>query len=228
MVHPHPTEETLEEYVFKRLPPKDVAALEEHLFLCPDCQVALEALDEYILLLKIATAEYELSRGGAQSDLDGLTAWKAPSWNPTRWAPPRPRLASKMVWAGVAMLILLAVLSLVRAPTFLGTAANETSSPVTLAALRGDDGRGMSVGPAHRPFDLYLESGDLPVASTYWIEVVTSSGGRVWDGNVSGSNGKLSAHIDQRLNPGVYWVRLSASSGGSPSTLVREFGLRLE
>ncbi len=52
----HPLVETLEEYAFKRLPEAATESLEEHLLVCAACQQKLREVDEYILLMKQATA----------------------------------------------------------------------------------------------------------------------------------------------------------------------------
>ena len=52
----HPTTDAFEEYAFKRLSEADTEALEEHLLVCPECQTSLAEVDQYILLMKQATA----------------------------------------------------------------------------------------------------------------------------------------------------------------------------
>ncbi len=52
----HPSVEMLEEYAFKRLPEAATESVEEHLLLCGACQNKLREVDEYILLMKQATA----------------------------------------------------------------------------------------------------------------------------------------------------------------------------
>jgi hypothetical protein len=56
----HPTTEAFEEYAFKRLSEADTETLEEHLLVCPECQTSLAEVDEYILLMKQATAGLKL------------------------------------------------------------------------------------------------------------------------------------------------------------------------
>jgi len=52
----HIPEETLETYALGRVPDGHRAPLDEHLLVCPACQVSLEAMDEYIQVMKAATA----------------------------------------------------------------------------------------------------------------------------------------------------------------------------
>ena len=58
----HPDADTLEEYAFGRLPEALSDNLEEHLLLCHRCQGALAEVDEYILLMKYATAQLAPTR----------------------------------------------------------------------------------------------------------------------------------------------------------------------
>jgi hypothetical protein len=52
-------EQVLEQYSFNRLSEVDTETAEEHLLVCATCQTALQEIDEYILLMKVATADYE-------------------------------------------------------------------------------------------------------------------------------------------------------------------------
>jgi hypothetical protein len=58
-VQGHPAADTFEEYAFKRLSEADTEALEEHVLVCPECQASLAEVDDYILLMKQATADRE-------------------------------------------------------------------------------------------------------------------------------------------------------------------------
>jgi hypothetical protein len=58
-VQEHPTSDVFEEYAFQRLSEADTDAVEEHVLVCPECQISLAATDEYILLMKQATARME-------------------------------------------------------------------------------------------------------------------------------------------------------------------------
>jgi hypothetical protein len=51
--------------------------------------------------------------------------------------------------------------------------------------------------------------------------VVDAAGYPVWNGGVTGRDGKLVATIPKPLASGVYWVRLY----GTDSDLLREFGI---
>ena len=90
-------------------------------------------------------------------------------------------------------------------------------------ALRGGDGDGVAQAPFGRPLDLTVDRTDLPAASAYRLEVVSSSGQRLWSGAAQIAGQSLSARMTTRLAPGAYWVRLYEND-----LLRREFGLRVE
>ena len=52
----HISEDELEKYALGRLPNADCEPLDEHLLICPICQSSLEAMDEYVIVMKAATA----------------------------------------------------------------------------------------------------------------------------------------------------------------------------
>jgi anti-sigma factor RsiW len=52
----HIPEGMLEKYVLGRLPDAEMATADEHLLVCPTCQTNLQAIDEYIAVMKAATA----------------------------------------------------------------------------------------------------------------------------------------------------------------------------
>ena len=51
-VVPHISEDLLDQYALKRLPEAEVAALEEHLLICPECQDRLQLTDDFIEALR--------------------------------------------------------------------------------------------------------------------------------------------------------------------------------
>lgn len=203
--HPHPSEEMLEEYAFNRLPESATEAVEEHLLICPDCQADLQVVDEYILLMKAATADY-------QSTV--VPAW-ATLWERIRAAFGRPRFVSNTIWAaGVAILCLMVVVSRRNEPV--------APVPVALVAFRGGEEATTIQAPAERALDLAIDVADLPPANVYRMEIVDSTGQPAWKGEAQRSNGKLIARVRTGLKAGVYWTRLYA--GGE---LLREFGVRI-
>ena len=56
VVNSHPSDEVIEEYRFDRLSEPATASVEEHLLVCVECQEALLNLDQFVMLMKQATA----------------------------------------------------------------------------------------------------------------------------------------------------------------------------
>ena len=48
----HVSDEQLDQYALKRLTEAEVAALEEHLLICPECQDRLQLTDDFIEALR--------------------------------------------------------------------------------------------------------------------------------------------------------------------------------
>ncbi len=200
----HPTEDLLEEYSFGRVFEPALAPLEEHLLDCTLCQDRLLAVDEYTALMKAGIAAMERERAVARTS---------------------PRFAihsAPVVFAAAVMLVLVGVTIGWRLQS---SSAMATGSRMTvkLTALRGGDGDGVARAPFGRPLDLTVDRTDLPAASAYRLEVVSSSGQPLWSGAAQVAGQSLSARVTTRLAPGVYWVRLY-----SGDQLRREFGLRVE
>jgi len=236
----HPTTEAFEEYAFKRLSEADTEILEEHLLVCPECQTSLAEVDEYILLMKRATAGI---KRGREPDLTpvrlGLGELIAASL--LRKGPQRSlTYAIALIAVGASIFFLTASRPLVWA-SHPGTEAGAAVS-VELLALRGGE-PAANHAPSGRPLDLIIDltgiedltgggsagvtpdftSGEAP---KYRIEIVAAKGGPIWNGEAAGSQGSLSAHLThltEGLKPGQYWVRLYSSGA-----LVREFGLRAD
>jgi hypothetical protein len=195
----HPDVNTLEEYAFGRLPEPVSENLEEHLLVCARCQSALAEIDEYILLMKHATAQLASEGRGSRES----------GWAGSRW-----------VKAGIGATVAMVILGVVALWPSRGTPA---ANSVQLVALRGDD----MASIAHTgggPLDLVIDVSDLPGVDRFRLEVVNAAGRRHWEGTATPSGGKLTARVTKALGRGTYWVRLSSSEG----ELLREFGLRAD
>jgi hypothetical protein len=48
----HATEDQLERYVLRRLPPRTVAQIEEHLLICFACRERLDSMEEFTLAIR--------------------------------------------------------------------------------------------------------------------------------------------------------------------------------
>jgi Putative zinc-finger len=208
-VQEHPTSDVFEEYAFQRLSEADTDAVEEHVLVCPECQISLAATDEYILLMKQATARMESFVG------------------PT-FAHPRTRMQPIRTFGiAIAAILLLCVSVAVMGARF-GWLASPIASAmpaesVPLMALRGGDDALLNRARAGRPIDLHIDVTGLASADRYRVEIVNSRGQRTWDAELASSTDPLAAHITKGFKRGQYWVRLYSSG-----RLQREFGLTVE
>jgi hypothetical protein len=237
----HPTTEAFEEYAFKRLSEADTETLEEHLLVCPECQTSLAEVDEYILLMKQATARLQTDPDACRDEgyetrheapsvparlISGISDVIAASL--MRKGPQRSlTYAIALIAAGASIFWATASRPLVWASRPLGPVA------VELLALRGG-ALAANHAESGRPLDLTIDLTDVedPTGGAsvvaggtnqYQIQIVDAAGRPVWNGEAAGSQGSLSAHLARGLRPGQYWIRLY--SGGA---LLREFGLRAD
>lgn len=150
----HPGEDVFENYSFDRLSDKETADFEEHLLTCEACQSALTRTDEYIRVMKAATAAYLTEHKGRL----------------------RHRLRKREVrWNATAAAVIL--LTCVTALLSWRTPSGEPQT-ITLDAYRG----ATSQAPAEQALDLNVDLKDLPPAKSFRVEVVDATGRRVWSG----------------------------------------------
>jgi hypothetical protein len=150
--NPHPDEDVFEDYAFDRLSEKKTADFEEHLLVCERCQDKFVQVDEYVRLMKAATAAYVTEHG----------------------LPPRTRERGLRWNAAAAAVLLLTCL------TALLSWRTPSGEPKTVAldAYRG----GVSEAPAGQPLDLKIDLKDVRPAAGYRVEIVDSAGRRLWFG----------------------------------------------
>jgi hypothetical protein len=121
-----------------------------------------------------------------------------------------PQFRRRGLWwnAAAAALLLLTCLSA------LLSWKKPSSEPATvvLVAYRG----AVSEASAGRPLDLQIDLEDAPPAAACRVEVVDSSGNRMWFGG-------MPARLTNGLPAGMYWVRLATDRG----ELLREYGLKV-
>src|ERR1035438_3208272 len=77
----HPTEDVLEAYAFNRLSEANTCLAEEHLLVCSTCQKTLQDIDEYMLLMKAATAACAEDRPAEPFAGKGLSWERALAWS---------------------------------------------------------------------------------------------------------------------------------------------------
>ena len=212
----HATEEVLEEYTFGRICEPQLGWLEEHLLICPECQSALDEIDEYRIFMKAGLASLESERQAAADRLNARASSPGPParFFPLAWI----RLpVTRVLLAAAVLLVLAGSFWRMQAPV-MGPVAT-----VKLIALRGGEGF-VARAPSGRPLDLVFGRNNLAEDLAYQAEIVNSSGRRLWSGRVRIGEQDLSMRVDQPLEAGAYWVRLSSSGG----QLLREFGLNVE
>jgi anti-sigma factor RsiW len=95
---------------------------------------------------------------------------------------------------------------------------------VTLVSFRGGAAVLANQAAAGHPLDLTISAADVPPATQYGLEMVTSTGKSIWTGPANSGNGRLSAHVAWGLSAGKYWVRLYAR----PAELLAEYGLQVK
>lgn len=204
----HPDENIWEEYAFGRLHNAAEARLEEHLLVCPTCQSTLTRTDEFICLMKHSIRPAERPPHAVPQ--------------PSRVVPFPASITARR--GGVTMATALAAAGLA-ATIWMGPhQAHGPRVAVYLHSLRGAADTQFDHAPAGHRLDLTIRTSDVPPSSGYKLEVVDAGGKRLWSGAVNVKDSLLSAHIDQALGAGLYWVRLYSQA----SEELAEYGLRLE
>ena len=192
----HLSEEMIEEYCFNRLPEETTVQLEDHLLVCAPCRVAVEDLDEYILLMKLATGELssQLSRTpealvpkrefeeppGLGSDARlapayaverGARSVSVPRLPESRHATsarsePFRALAFKPRLMTPMICATALGLTCVLGLHFLRREPVQSAAAVPLSAFRGGGDRFVAHAPAQTPLDLEADIADLPGADS--------------------------------------------------------------
>lgn len=185
MPNKHPHEDVFEDYAFDRLLGNDAAKFEEHLLICEKCQGTLAKTEEYILVMKAAIAAHSSEHAVS--------------------SPSRRSTGLRRNAAAAAILLLTCITALLSWRT--------PSDPVVIV-LDAYRGAATSRAPAAQPLNLKIDFNDVRPSPGYRVEVVDSTGRRVWFGGTP-------ARINNGLPKGDYWVRLLTDSG----ELLREYGL---
>ncbi len=202
----HPSGDMLETYALGLLPEKQLASFETHLFICPECQDALAAADDYVAAMKGALAE--------------PIAKPVPSrWaafvDSLRFSGPIPTFS-----AAVAALSLAAIMVQTYTPSL---SAKEVE--VTLRSVRGGLASVESMGPANSRLTLKIQSEHLRVDESFHARIVNAGGKQIWDGTPEFThNSGYVLHVEQSLGAGTYWVRLYDPQ----QQLLQEYGLNLD
>ncbi len=191
----HASGETLERYSLGDLPEAETERLEEHLLICPHCQVRLADEDAFVRATREAAADLLESRLA-----------------PARWFGAVLGRAPKLALCAAAILAIWAGVRVV-SPMF----NPRLPLAVTLEATRG----GTAVAPAGPQLRLELDASGLPVGRTYIVRVVSASGAPVLETEGPRSADRIRVAETARFAPGRYWVRVYDRS----RKLLREYGL---
>ena len=151
----HPHEDVFEDYAFDRLTAPELIDFEQHLLICDKCQSTLAETDEYIRLMKAATAAYV-----------------AENSSPSR----RQGLRRNVAAAAILLLTCLTALLSLRTPP-------RDPQTIQLEAYRGKVSIAPAGVPLNLKIDLpRLELKDEQPAAAYRVEVVDGAGHRIWFG----------------------------------------------
>ena len=206
----HFADDLLEKYSIGHLPEEQVPALEEHLFVCSDCQVRLSSIDEYVQVTKAAAAA-ELARAMAAPRPSFAGALLGRFW-------PIP----KPVWAlGLTFALLAAVLSVVNPVQV----QHRGQAELTLSATRGDV-RLMPHAGSHENLQLKIDTARVAPAQAYELHLVNADGAKVWGGTFSAQPNHEIVTKVPALSSGQYWVRIYRAT--DLQNQLQEYGLVID
>lgn len=200
----HPSNETLEEYAFHRLPEHHVETIETHLLACEFCLDWLEAVE-----LHIATMKAALGRLQVQQHVEAT-----------------PRRLFEWAWLQYPRLSCAAAAALIAVFVFIPQVVRRSApmSDVVLHAYRGSD---VPIVP-DRSTKITFDAISLPVGPVS-IQIVDASGVEVWTGWSTISNDKGNVYFPKMTNGGEYFLRVYSLTGGHDSpTLLREFAFQVQ
>jgi len=181
-------------------PEAECARIEEHLLVCPTCQQRVAESDLYVASIRMAARSIRSHSPRAASHAATAAGGRTAFWKVAKRAP-----------GTVLALTIVAVLAAAALIVFPGSRPRSAVA-VHLAATRGAV---QMKAPAGHPLELECDLTGLPVWPAYRLEVVSNSGKRVRQVQITGP-----ARI-AGLSAGTYFVRIYAPTGD----LLREYGL---
>ena len=204
----HPDEDQWERYALGMLPEDQIAEMEEHLLVCPDCQDRLAEADAYIYAVREAVRNLQRKPP---------SGWRLVRARLERW------MEVPVVSWGVAAAAVLVLLLLV--PRLVLPPRGDVSAALTvmLHAARSSGEDLFARAPAGRALWLQWDPRGLPPESCCQVEVVDAEGRLVAERRLN--HPAESGLLLHSLRPGAYWVRLYVRE--PDKELVREFGLRV-
>ncbi len=203
----HADDDAIERYSMGVLPEAELERFEEHLLVCPECQCRVEETDHFVTAVRQVAPRLRVDKASSR-----WANWR--QWIPI---PAFPRLAMA---GGLA---LLAIVFLIGRSSITGPGGTAVPATVLLNVTRGPEVAGAVIAPAGRPLWLETDTTELPLFNRYDMELVNSTGARLWFSGAQPAAGRLKALVPKTLRPGQYFVRLYSPS----SELLREFSLRI-
>jgi len=206
--HLHIETEDLELYAMGRISEDRCSVLEEHLLLCSHCQNRLEEFDQFLKAFRQAAAQAPQVAPSFSARLREFFS---------SWVLARPSYA-----LGAVATAVLAVVILVprQTETVLGTYA------VTMDSTRGENLAGVVSAPAHHRLQLSLDLRGVPPRDRYTVTIASATGDVLFTTSVEPAAGRLAVNTESGLKAGEYWIRVGEP--GTPSALLREFGLQVK
>jgi hypothetical protein len=191
----HRTEDQLEQYALGRLADTEVNELEDHLMVCEACRERLDAIEHFSRAMR-----------------EALTNEPVPVRLPSRdWFAWLRRPAFSMALVLAALIIVMSIFS----------GGKTKLPPVSTLQLTANRGEMPAVKPA-REIDLTLR--DAPrEAGPFRIEVVDSTGLKVWNSLADSDAQGVQVHVQQQLTQGDYFVRLYTADG----RMLHEYGFHI-
>jgi hypothetical protein len=196
----HLEDTELEQYSMGTLSDTRLEAFEEHLLACDTCQDQLLEMEAYVNAMRSVSPKL---REAPRSSWADLFRWPRSGWV-AAFAAGVFALAMTRVWLAVPP-------------------ARVEMASVFLYSSRGIDGLAAAQAPAHTPLSLTLDLTELPVFTSYRLEIVGESGKPVWEAMAHPQDRKIVEPTRKGLSEGQYFVRLYAPAG----ELLREFSLRI-
>lgn len=182
----HGTDDQLEAYALGRLGGSELAVLEEHLIVCPECRSRLSQIESFSTGMKQALAATPAAHGPVP---------KRPAWS--GWL---RRPAVSMTAALVASVAIISIIS-----------NRPKVAPVlslTLTSTRGE----MPVTAPARELDLTLANSPTD-GGVFRVEILNVVGETVWSGLAQSTASGIQLKTQREIPPGDYFVRLYAASG---------------
>lgn len=178
---PHLTDETAEQYAMGRLSESEIEVVEEHLFICAECQDLVSEAEDFSRVARIATQELLNEPKPAPAK----EAW----WS--RLFSPSPLFAA-VACAALALFVMI--------PRSTDTAT------VELQAMRGPESA--ISAPSNADLTLRLSLRGLEVTEPLRVEVANSVGDIVQKTEAELTPDEIAVAKAEKLSRGLYWVRL--------------------